>query len=120
MPLTDRKTANRSIVTGDQTVPAFTTTVNTYADVGVLPCRLYRTKHVKLSVTTQNLHIKILGSFDGGVTYPVEETAETQVNAGATTLVAITDYYTHMKVQTKPVVADTHGTLNVQMAGASF
>ena len=69
---------------------------------------------------TNDLDVKILGSVDGGVTFPIEEVAEFQVTVGTDLSKTVTTYYTHIKVQVKPAVAATHGTLSTNYAGASF
>jgi len=96
------------------------TTINTYVDVGIIDGQLFRTKRVRVDAVTNNLHVKILGSMDGGATYDIEVVAEFTVTVGTAQIQTVTDYYTHLKVQVKPAVADTHGTLSTDFAMASF
>lgn len=108
------------ILTEDMALANFLTTVNTLADAGVFAVRLFKTKHLVFQATTNNLKVVVLGSVDDGVTYPVTVEAEFAVNVGTPVTKTITGYYTHLKVQVKPAVADTHGTLTTQCAAASF
>ena len=98
------------------------TSINTYVDVDVWKTTLLKTSHFRFSAATNDLDVKILGSIDGGVTYPFEVEAEFAVVTATPVakLVAnsTTQYFTHVKVQVKPTVADTHGTLSTQVAGA--
>jgi len=102
------------------TMPDLLTSVDTYVDIGTLKSVFSKTTHFQFSAVTNNLDVKILGSIDGGVTYPIEELAETQVTVGTDLLNVVTTYYTHLKVQTKPAVSATHGTLSTNFAGANF
>lgn len=108
------------ILTDNFALANFLTTVNTLADAGVFAVRLFKTKHVVFQATTNNLLVVILGSVDDGVTYPVTVEAEFAVNVGTPVTKTVTGYYTNLKIQVKPAVADTHGTLATQCAAASF
>jgi hypothetical protein len=114
------KTSDDGIISERGSFADLLTTVNTYVDVGELDCELHRTKRIRVAAATNNLHVKILGSMDGGATYDIEVVAEFTVTAGTPQIQTITDYYTHLKVQTKPAVSDTHGTLSTDFAAASF
>jgi len=96
------------------------TSVNTYADVGTLDCRLLKTKHFYFTATTNDLLVKILGSMDGGSTFPATVEAEFAVDVGTPVSKTVTVFWTHLKVQVKPAVNDTHGTLATAYAAASF
>lgn len=96
------------------------TSVNTYADVGVWTTKFLKTKHFVFTAATNDLLVQIMGSVDGGTTYELTAESEFAVNSGATVTKTNTSYYTHVKVQVKPAVADTHGTLSTKIAGASF
>lgn len=96
-----------------------TTSVNTYADVGTIACSAYKTKHFAFVVTTNNLHVKVLGSIDGGTTYPFTDVTDLACNVGTTTR-TITTPYTNIKIQVKPAVNDTHGTLATSWMGAGW
>lgn len=87
------------------------TTVDTYADVGSLDCLLAKTKHFVFTATTNNLQVAVLGSIDGGATYPYTLETNIAVNAAATVTKTYTTPYTHLKVQVKPAVGGSHGTL---------
>lgn len=93
---------------------------NSYVDVGTRKSIFSKTTHFRFSAATNDLDVKILGSVDGGVTYPIEEVAEFQVTVGTDLSKTISTYYTHLKVQVKPAVNDNHGTLSTNFAGASI
>lgn len=96
------------------------TTINTYVDVGTWHIPLLQTKHLYFTATTNDLNVTILASLDGGVTYPITAEAEFAVATGSPVSKMITVYYTDLKVQVKPAVNDTHGTLSTQYAGSSL
>ena len=50
----------------------YTTVADTWADAGTWDCMLLKTKAFSFAATTHNLNAKILGSMDGGATYPHE------------------------------------------------
>ena len=102
------------------TMPDLLTTGNTYVDVGTLKSVFSKTTHFRFAAATEDLDVKILASIDGGVTYPIEEVAEFQVTVGTDLSKTVSTYYTHLKVQVKPAVNDTHGTLSTNFAGANF
>lgn len=98
----------------------FTTTSNDYADVGTWDTMLLKTKAFLFVGATHDLKVKVLGSMDGGATYPYTAVAEFDVAAAATATKEVTAYYTNLKVQTKPAGAGDNGKLSTQYAGASF
>jgi len=102
------------------TMPDLLTSADTYVDIGTLESVFSKTTHFRFKAVTNNLDVKILASIDGGVTYPIEEVAEFQVTVGTDLSKTVTTYYTHLKVQVKPSVAATHGTLSTNFAGANF
>jgi hypothetical protein len=97
-----------------------TTTLNTYVDVVALDTLLSKTTHFKFVGATQTLSVQILGSIDGGTTYPFTVEAAFDVAAAATVTKTVTTFYSNLKVQVKPKVNDTHGTLATTYARASF
>jgi hypothetical protein len=109
-----------AIVTEFKALANKLTTVDAYADVEAWAARFYLTKHLHFVAVTNNLLVQILASMDGGVTYPITAEAEFAVNPGTSVSKTITTYYTHLKVQVKPAVSATHGTLSTSVAGASF
>ena len=103
------------------TLPNLLTTINTLVDVGIVVTALLRTKHFQFNATTNSLTVAILGSVDGGVTFPITVAAEFPVATGATPVMKVdTTFYTHLKVQVRPTVGGSHGTLTTKWAGASF
>lgn len=93
---------------------------DTYVDIGTLKSAFSKTTHFRFSAATNNLDVKILASIDGGVTYPIVEEAEFQVTVGTDLSKTVTTYYTHLKIQTKPSIGGSHGTLSTNFAGANF
>lgn len=98
----------------------YTTTGNDWADAGTWNVQALKTKALYFTATTKDLSVQILGSLNGGTTYPI--TVETSFAVATATPVKkqITDYYTNLKVQVKPAAEGQHGTLSTQLAGASF
>lgn len=99
---------------------AFTSTANPYADVGTVVTQLFKTTKLAFVGATNTMKVQVLGSIDGGATFPFTAEAEFTVAAGATEVKTITSYFTHLKVQAAPNVAATHGTITTTWAGASF
>jgi len=110
----------RPIHTEIGTLSSVTTTGNNWADVGTFNVRLLKTKELLFTATTQNLKVQVLASYDEGSTYPRTAEAEFTVTAGTSVAKTISIYCTDLKIQVKPASADTHGTLDTQMCGASF
>ncbi len=101
-------------------LPNYTTTGNDWADVGAWKVQGLKTKALYFTAATKDLSVQILGSLNGGSTYPIIVEASFAVATATPVKKQITDYYTNLKVQCKPAVADQHGTLSTQLAGASF
>lgn len=101
-------------------LPDLLTAGDAYVDVGVWDAMLLATKHFAFTAAAKDLDVRILGSIDGGATFPFTAEAEFTVAAGATVTKTITTYYTHLKVQVKPNAAGQNGTLSTRYAGASF
>lgn len=107
------------------------TTVNDYDDVqchwpyssSVLSsywnCECLGGKTLYFTAATNNLLVKILGSLDEGVTFPVTVESEFSVAVGSPVLKTISTYYNSLKIQVKPAVAGVHGTLSVSSGGTS-
>lgn len=90
----------------------FTTTSNPMADAfAAIQTALFGTKHFSFVGSVNNLNVQILGSIDGGSTYPFTAVSSFAVNAGTTVNQTVTTPYTHMKVQAAPAVGGVHGTL---------
>ena len=102
------------------TMPDLLTSADTYVDVGTLKSVFSKTTHFRFSAATNDLKVKILASIDGGVTFPIEEVAEFTLTVGTDLSKTVTTFYTHLKVQVKPAVSATHGTLSTNFAGANF
>ncbi|MBW2084441.1 MAG: hypothetical protein JRI54_00195 [Deltaproteobacteria bacterium] len=98
----------------------YTTTGNDYADAGAWDTMILKTKTFLFATTTNDLTVKVLGSMDGGATYPYTAVSEFSVTTAAAVTKEVTSYYTNLKVQVKPAIADQHGTLSTQYAGTSF
>lgn len=96
------------------------TTTNVYQDVGTIACSQFKTKHFVFSAATNNLLVQVLGSIDGGSTYPYTAETAIAVNSGATVTKTYTTPYTNMKVQVDPAVDNTHGTLSTKWMGAGW
>ena len=109
-----------AVVLGSAVLTPKTTTIDTLVDVGTVAVAPLRTKHFTFAAATNTLRAIILGSVDGGLTYPATVEAEFDVTAAAKVVKTSTDFYTHLKVQTKPKVGGAHGTLTVQMEAASY
>jgi hypothetical protein len=118
--MTDTYLARDGIISFYGTLPDKLTSVDTYVDVGNLVCRMYKTKHFYFTATTNNLTVQILASVDGGVTYPIVSEAGFDVLVGTPVSKTHTTYYTDEKVQVKPKVSATHGTLSTNIAAANF
>lgn len=114
------QTLQRGCVTVSKETFTKLTTIDTLADVGVFSCRTLRSKNLSFSAATNTLVAKVLGSVDGGLTYPIQVEAEFDVTVAAPVVKTNTTYYTHLKIQVKPKVAATHGTLTVYADGASY
>lgn len=99
----------------------FTTTTNIYSSVGEWSVGHFGTKRLRFEAADNTLNVTIMGSFDGGVTFPIEAEAQFAVQAGPTNAVikTITDLYTDIEVMVDPAVDDTHGTLSVTFTGWS-
>jgi hypothetical protein len=108
------------------------TTVNDYDDVqchwpyssSVLSsywnCECLGGKTLYFTATTNNLLVKILGSLDEGVTFPVTVESEFSVAVGTPVLKYLSGYFNALKIQVKPAVAGAHGTLSVIGSGSSL
>ena len=110
----------RSLILGSGTLGPVTTVLDTLVDVGDFDSKSLRTKHFTFTAVTNTLRALILGSYDGGLTYPATVEAEFDVTAASQVVKTNTDFYTNIKVQVKPKVAATHGTLTVRVEGASY
>ncbi|MFQ5788330.1 MAG: hypothetical protein ACE5H1_10180 [Thermodesulfobacteriota bacterium] len=102
-----------------KSVPNFLTTVNTFVDLpgSSWPVRNFKTKHLYFTATTNNLSVQVLASIDGGTTFGITTISTFTVTVGTPLLKTISTWYTDIKVQVKPAVADSHGTLATLIAG---
>lgn len=96
-----------------------TTAANVYTDVGTWQTGNFGTKRMLFTAADANVNVRILGSFDGGVTYPITAVAEFLVAVGTPVIQTITDLYTNIKVQVDPAADGVHGTLSTQYTGWS-
>jgi hypothetical protein len=114
------KTIFRSgVVLGDETLTK-TTTANPMADVGTLDVDLFKTKYLTFAAAANTLSVQILGSQDGGLTFPTTVEAAFDVTVASQVLKTVTAFYTHLKVQVAPKVGGAHGTLTAIFRGASY
>lgn len=120
MATTVKRFSSKTLVAVRGTLPDLTTEENDYVDVGVWDVSTLKTKRLRFVATDENLNAKVLGSLDGGTTYTETVEAEFAVDVGTPVVKTITDYVTDLKVQAKPKVNDTHGTLATQLVGVSF
>lgn len=97
-----------------------TTTINTYVNVYSWDTEFLQGKVLRFSAATNDLHVKILGSVDGGATYPITAEAEFIVAVGVPVVKRISNYFSFLKIQVKPAVAGAHGTLTVTGSGSSI
>lgn len=98
---------------------AYTTEGNAYADVGTWDVGHFGTKRMRFSSVDNDINVQILGSFDGGITYPITVVSEFAVATDTPVVQTITDLYTDLKVQADPDVDDQHGTLSTEYVGWS-
>jgi len=108
------------------------TTVNDYDDVqchwpysssvrsSYWNCECLGGKTLYFTAATNNLLVKILGSLDEGVTFPVTVESEFLVAVGSPVLKSISLYVNSIKIHVKPAVAGVHGTLSVIGGGSSL
>ena len=99
---------------------ALLTSSNSYVDLYTWSVAYFKTKQIQFTAATNNLHFKVLGSIDGGLTFPTTVEAEFTVNAAASTIKSWTGIYTHLKAQIQPAVASTHGTGTIDILGVSY
>ncbi len=93
---------------------------DTYDDAGSWSTLFLKTKRFQFDAATNNLHVRILGSLDGGATYPITVEAEFTVTVGTTSVKTSTDWYTNLKVQVKAASGGSQGTLSTKFGGSSF
>jgi len=120
------------IIIDRPTWDAFLTSINSYADVPVhwpnetsvektnWPCEKLGTKSLYFTATEEDLLVTILGSLDGGLTFPITAESEFAVDVGSPVLKPISNFYHALKIQVKPAVDDAHGTLKVSGGGTSI
>ena len=97
-----------------------TTTSNDWAAVGTWRCVAYRTKHLSFAAADNDLNVRVVGSLDGGETFPLTAETSFAVTAGTTETKTITTAYTDLRVEVDPAVDGAHGTLSVKYFGASY
>lgn len=134
--ITEEEYNNMDIISGiiidRPTWDAFLTSINSYADVPVhwpnetsvektnWPCEKLGTKSLYFTATEEDLLVTILGSLDGGLTFPITAESEFAVDVGSPVLKPISNFYHALKIQVKPAVDDAHGTLKVSGGGTSI
>ena len=83
-------------------------------------CECLGGKTLYFTAATNNLLVKILGSLDEGVTFPVTVESEFSVAVGTPVLKYLSGYFNALKIQVKPAVAGVHGTIGVVSGGSSL
>jgi len=83
-------------------------------------CECLGGKTLYFTTTTNNLLVKVLGSLDEGVTFPITVESEFSVAVGTPVLKYLSGYFNALKIQVKPAVAGAHGTLSVISGGSSL
>jgi hypothetical protein len=125
-----RNTINGSIVEFP-VYDDFTTDSNGYVNVPIKQdafsgatnfwnCEGLVTKTLYFKATTNNLYVKILGSLDRGLTFPITAVAEFTVAVGYPVRKDISADYHALKIQVTPASDNLHGTLSVTGGGSSF
>jgi hypothetical protein len=125
------QTFHPAIIVDDPLYDPLLTTANGFVNVPVhwpydggevinfWPVRSLKSKTFWFVATSHDLSVKILGSLDGGDTFPVTAEAAFTVAVGAVVVKSIGNDYTALKIQVKPAVDDVHGTLSVTAHGTS-
>jgi hypothetical protein len=95
-----------------------TLSTNNYADVGdVIDVSKYRTKILTFLAANNDLLAKVLGSYDGGLTFGV--VLETDISVSTTAVVkTYTAPFSHIKVQVKAASGGSQGTLSTKFFGS--
>lgn len=116
------KTQVRPLIAEWDDVADYLTVQDPYIDLpnGALAVYFRKTSHFRFAAVTNTLEVQILASIDGGTTYPIVEVSTFDVTVATPVLKVVTIFYTHMKIQVRPKVSATHGTLQTTQAGASF
>jgi hypothetical protein len=83
-------------------------------------CECLGGKTLYFTATTNNLLVKVLGSLDEGVTFPVTVESEFSVVVGTPVLKYLSGYFNALKIQVKPAVAGAHGSLSVISSGSAL
>lgn len=90
---------------------------NTYADVGIWGTAYFKTKYLTFKATTNNLLVAVLGSRDGGVTYPATLENDISVTTATEVEKSYTALYSHLKIQVKAATGGLQGTLTTKFYG---
>lgn len=91
-----------------------------WTDLGTWDTRYMRGKHFYFTaVSTANVNIQVLGSYDDGDNYSLTALASFTLN-NASTDKHITDYYTDLKIQAQLTAASTTTTVAVTYCGCNF
>ena len=114
------KTSPHPIVTDTETYGGSLTTVDTYVSLGTPDTRLFKTTRTRFAAATQDLKFKVLGSLDGGATYPETVESEFTITAGSSTVKTFTGLWSGLDIQVKPAAGGSHGTPTVHFFGSSL
>ena len=115
-----KKTRPVGIFVDVPTIANKTTTEDSYVTVYSWDTEFLLGKVFRFSATTNTLKVKILGSLDGGLTYPETAEAEFVVTTSTPVVKRISDYYSALRVQVAPNVSLTNGTLTTTAIGSSM
>ncbi len=88
-----------------------------YADVGSWTVPYFRSKIFTFSATGFNVKINVLGSRDGGTSFPAAVESAIAVNVGTDVEKVCTDPYTNLKVQVLDNSTAGHGVLATRYFG---
>ena len=93
------------------------TTSNAFTSIFNWPTALLKTKRVELTVTGNPVALRLMGSLDGGASFP--HTVQGSVSVTGSTAITVTDYYNAIEVAIAPATPNSHGTATVACAGVS-
>lgn len=111
-PLT---TSSNSYVSVNCHTPTDLTLAKTY-----WPCEILGGKTLYFVATVHDLLVTILGSLDGGATFPLTAEAEFTVAVGTPVRKDVSNIFHGLRIQVKPASNNVHGTLAVYGGGSSL
>lgn len=112
-----RKTIIRGGVIADELAIDPTVSTNAFAEVADWDTPMLKTKRVEILVGGNPVAIRIMGSLNGGLTFPYTIQGSASVAAGSA--YTITDYYTAISVEIASATNNQHGTATITCSGVS-